>query len=171
MGGQIRVGADGSFVVNGVRPGITKIILPPFPAQKEFSLIRVEVDGVPHTQEFEIQPGQNPGPIRVILSQGSFVINGLIQVEGGELPADTRFHIVLRRAETQTLVGLPARSDSRGRFRIEGLPAGEYDVEVRSFVPNGASFPLSTRKTVTISGDINDFVITLDASKRKEGQE
>jgi protocatechuate 3,4-dioxygenase beta subunit len=169
-GNQIRVGADGSFVVNGVQPGKVRIFLPPYPGQKAFSLDRVEVDGVTSTQEFEIHPGQTPGAIRVFLSHGSFVISGRVEVEG-EVPADTVFFIAALRPGTKTPVGQSVMADSRRRFRIEGLPAGEYDVEARSFVLNRPGNLLSTRKTVAISANVNDFVLTLDATKRKEEQQ
>jgi protocatechuate 3,4-dioxygenase beta subunit len=170
-GGQIRVGVDGSFVVNGLRPGKVNIVLQ-HPGRKTFSINRVEVDGVSYSDGVQIEVGQNLSGVKVVLAHAAFVISGVIQVEGVEVPADTGFWITVRRPGTVAGATMPVRADARRRFRIEGLPAGEYDIYVSPFgTSDSVYFPPGQKKTVTLSGNLTDLVITLNASKSKKGQQ
>jgi hypothetical protein len=170
-GRQVKIGADGSFVANGLRAGKLRISLPPYPFQKEFSLNRVEIDGVSSSEGIEVQTGQNLVGVRVVVSHGSFTMTGQINVEGGEIPAEARFFVAARRAGADASMRIQVYADSRRRFRIEGLSSGEYEIEVRGFVVSDAMRPISAKKSVTVSGDLSDVVITVDVAPKKDGQQ
>jgi hypothetical protein len=137
----VRIAPDGSFRVGGLQPGKIRLQISSFPVQKGFTLARVERDGVEQSGFFEIAAGEHINGVRMIITHGNLSVRGQIKVDGGTLPEETRFQVALRKQSGS--VQVPPRptvvtSDERGRFLIDGLAAGEYELTIIPLRPNQA---------------------------------
>ncbi|HET9528860.1 MAG TPA: hypothetical protein VFQ92_00800, partial [Blastocatellia bacterium] len=124
---------DGSFRIGGLQPGKVRLQISSFPVQKGFTLARVERDGIEQTGFFEIAAGEHITGVRMIITHGNLIVRGQIRVEGGTLPEDLRFQVAMHKQTGS--VQTPSRpavvmSDERGRFLIDGLSAGDYEIRV-----------------------------------------
>ena len=180
----IRINSDGSFQVTGLRTGKVRISLAGFGYQpaKGFSLIRVERDGLPQRDGIDVRAGETVSGVRMVIGYGTCVIRGQVKVQGGELTPETRFRIMARRLESDSQ---PAGTlaDARGRFSIEGLLPGEYEVSVSPMfltpsspgappppgrVPNR---PPVKQKVTVANGVETEVTLVLDlAAKDKDGE-
>jgi len=167
MGGA-SIGADGHFSLSGLKPGIVTLLtsagnLKPLPY-----ILRVEKDGVEIKDGIEVKSGEKVTGIRVVMSYGSGGIRGQINVVGGALPEGAEFMISARHKDAFNYYG-HAKVDSKGRFVIEGLIAGEYEVAASANPQNGTgqSFYASQRVQVT-DGAETPITLTLDLGQKKK---
>jgi hypothetical protein len=165
--GAMAIGADGSFHLTGLGPGKVRMVISPYRSPRGFSLLRVERDGVEQPDGIELTAGAQISGVRVVVAYGTGVIRGELRVEGGVLPPGIKFYATaLRRPEDAR--ANTAMVDTRGRFLIEGLATGQYEVSVQPAValesPNAPAKELLTaKKSVAVtSGTESDVVITLD---------
>jgi len=129
--GSIRINADGSFRITGLRAGKVGIILSNYPPlTKGFSLLRVERDGIKQTPGIDVGAGQNVSGVRVVIGYGTGVIRGQLQFQNGERTPDMRFRVSTRRLDETSPMPVWSEVDARGRFSVEGLMAGEYEIVV-----------------------------------------
>jgi protocatechuate 3,4-dioxygenase beta subunit len=168
---QVSINQDGSFLVGGVRPGVAKFTLVNFPGGGVgFRLSRVEQDGTPLSDGIEVHAGAMITDIRVVLTYGSCVINGQVVAEGQEMPPGARWVVVATTkngTQPQTATGYV---DARLRFRIDGLPPGEY--QLRLIRSGGGLTSQIPEMTVTLVDGVTDIVFTVDSSAtRKEGDQ
>jgi protocatechuate 3,4-dioxygenase beta subunit len=132
---NVKISPDGSFRIKGLRPGKARIFLSTRPALPGFTLARVEREGIP-VREIEITPGAQVTGIRAIIEYGSGSVRGLVKVENGMLPEEARVLIsARRRGDTAGPANRGAQVDSRGRFLIEGMTTGEYELTLQVFIP------------------------------------
>ncbi len=171
---RARISIDGSFQLRGLRTGraILKI------QDLDLSIKRVERAGVPQSQGIEIGPGEQLTDLRVIMAFASGVIRGQVKVEGGSLPKGARLSVAARR---QTDVGDPsdddddtdAEVDAAGRFVLEGLIPGEYEVTLTVLFNPAAPAPVRqvrlVRQQAVVMGDSpTEMVLILDLGKTRE---
>jgi hypothetical protein len=160
------IGLDGSFRLAGLGSGNLNFnignLSGPLPP-KGFNIARLERDGVTLARGIEIKDGEQVTGVRVVLSYGSAVIRGVIKLEDGPLPQGTRASINLVKAGERGTIVRPPVVDERGRFLIEGVPAGSY--ELMTFIsntiqPSGARM---FKQPVTVQdGSTTDVTITID---------
>lgn len=148
----IMVNADGSFRINGVRAGKVRLFMNSWPPPKGLSLLRVERDGVEQRAGIlEVPAGGEVTGVRLVFEYGAGVVRGQVRVENGQLPEDMHFYVTAHRPGTSE-TSLPGTEvDARGRFVLEGLPPGEYQLRlVGGRGPNGPRFqPVSQNVSVT----------------------
>ncbi|HEX8292415.1 MAG TPA: carboxypeptidase-like regulatory domain-containing protein, partial [Pyrinomonadaceae bacterium] len=132
----VNVNPDGSFRVTGLSPG--RLTLGTMSeAVKGLSTTRVELNGANVGGGFEVAEGAQVTGLRIVMTYGTATLVGQTSFVNGTPPPGARVMATAR------LVGQPPGSsfgrsvevDARGYFRIEGLPAGEYDVTVFLFAP------------------------------------
>jgi protocatechuate 3,4-dioxygenase beta subunit len=162
--GLARVGLDGGFRLGGLRPGKVRIQLGNFPPIKGISLLRVELEGVEQRDGIEIGPGENLTGVRLVIGHGTGIVRGQVKIEGGDKPPNARLLVTARRQNSHiSLGGGSAQVDARGRFSLEGLVPGEYEVVVRLMVPPpppppnappGVPPPPSTARPVSASQNV-----------------
>jgi protocatechuate 3,4-dioxygenase beta subunit len=169
---NVRLAPDGSFRITGLRPGKARLHLSTYPPIPGFALARVEREGVAQ-REIEIAPGAQVTGIRVVIEYGTGAVRGVVKVEGGQLPENARMIVSARRrgdaAASPSSRG--AQVDARGRFLIEGMPSGEYELTLQAYIPGAQRRFTPTRQNVTvINGTEAEVTLVFDPnSKEPEG--
>lgn len=167
------IAADGSFQLEGLRPGKVQISIGAFSSggMQGYTISRITSSaGEVTNRQIELAQGQNVSGIRIYLQFGTGVLKGDVKITGGTLPPDASMMVFLQSENQPGRVG--AQVDSRGRFTISGLPAGTYVavLQVMAFGPNsGSGIPKPVRQSVTVTDDSESQIsFTLDLA-RKEG--
>jgi hypothetical protein len=122
------VNSDGSFIVSDLRPGKARLSFAPpvMGAPLPIAYLRTEQNGVTLPREFEIKPGQQIQGLKVIFAYATGSIHGVIRGNG-----DWRGRCMARLKDNLDVLAL-VMMDASGRFLIEHLPAGEYDLSCSS---------------------------------------
>lgn len=128
QGNTSRLDATGNFQLTGLQPG--KLEFNVWSEEKGLRLARLERGGVPFDNPLEVKEGDAITDLKLILSYGSGKIRGQVQFEGGDMPEDQSFFVEVGRSGVPASYG--SEVDARGRFLIEGLSAGTYEVIVKS---------------------------------------
>lgn len=171
---RARVASDGTFQITGVRPGKSRLFLSTYPPLEGFTLARVERDGVPQN-ELEVAQGTQVTGIRIVIEYGTGSIRGLVRVAGDILPDGMRMMVNIRplASDGASPQMRPAQVDARGRFLIEGLPAGEYEVTVLTLITRGAPRRAPhLKQNVTVTNGVESevtFDVDLSAQPKEGG--
>ncbi|HZI87930.1 MAG TPA: carboxypeptidase-like regulatory domain-containing protein [Pyrinomonadaceae bacterium] len=171
FGESARVGADGSFHMTGLSDGVVTFSLGSTvgPMAQGLSIARVELNGIVQARGLEIKGDESIIGVRLVLKFLSGVIRGAIKATNGDFPPGTHFSAVLRNPSTDSPGPLkPAIVDSRGRFFIDGLADGTYEivVYVTVFGPNTPRKSFTAKQPATIlDGNVTDVVVTVDLSE------
>lgn len=166
---------DGTFRATGIRPG--KIRLGANVSNPNVPLVmsRFERDGVEIPPALEITAGEQVTGIKVVMIYGSGIIRGQLAVVGGTLPPDAQFLVSALRMNAAVRTGSrPAQVDARGKFVLEGLAPGEYELILSPLARNGISpnsMPRSVRQKVTVGPGETPVTLTIDLSEKKEGRQ
>ncbi|HEY0406672.1 MAG TPA: carboxypeptidase-like regulatory domain-containing protein [Pyrinomonadaceae bacterium] len=164
------VGADGSFQISGLSPGKVRLMLGGWPPPKGYSLLRVERDGVEQRAGImEVAAGSQITGVRIVMEHGTGVVRGQVRVENGELPEGSRLYVSARRP-SQSEPSLPgAEVDSRGRFVMEGLPPGEYQLRMAGRLGTGGQrLPPVTQTVNVTNGAETEVTLTLNLNAKDE---
>jgi hypothetical protein len=168
------VGPDGSFRLTGLGSGYVNFnigtINRPIPP-KGFSIARLERDGVVATRGIELKEGEQLSGVRVVLSYGSAIIRGVVVTENGPLPEGTRVSVSLGKPGERGFGTRPPVVDQRGRFLIEGIPAGTYELTTLVGITTPSTPARVFRQVVTVQeGSSQDVTITVDLSAAPPGR-
>jgi hypothetical protein len=153
---QVRIDPDGSFRTFGLPRGIARFSNS-YPSPKGLALVRVERDGVEQKDGIEVGSDEEISGVKVVFAYGTGSIRGQVKVEGGEITSGTFMYLQIRRAGSSQPLNLRLPPvDLRGRFFIDGLQAGEYELsllfQTRPATP-AAGRPVSKdiKQTVTVA--------------------
>ena len=150
-----QIGADGSFRLTGLGNGPVTITLSgkgnPYPP-KGFSILRVERDGVP-APRIEVKDAEQVTGVKVFVGYGTATIRGVVKIENGSLSANGRIYVYLMRPGEENSNFRWIMVDDRGNFLVEGVPPGQYEVNVS--VMDGR-----VRKSVKQPVSVTDGVVT-----------
>jgi protocatechuate 3,4-dioxygenase beta subunit len=174
---QVTISADGTFRMTGLPPGRASLFIYGYPQPKDIKLARVERDGTPQPTGIEVTPGAEIGNVRVIFEYGSGSVRGQLRVENGTLPEDARTFVFIQKPgddPNARPVGY-SQADVRGRFIVDGLPAGDYVITVRVQLPPvaGRGRLVMAKENVTVSNGMEtEATVVLDLTdKAAEGKE
>jgi hypothetical protein len=107
-----------------------------------------------------VKEGEQITGVRVIVLYGTATLRGFITIENGPLPPGARIFVqILKAGEVPTL--RPPNVDERGRFLLEGLAAGSYELTASVAGGNLKPRPSVKQQVVLQDGIINDVTITL----------
>ncbi len=124
-----KIAADGSFRIDGLRPGKLRIAPNGQRLPAGFMLLRLEHNGVPAGDAIDIEAGVQVAGVRVVVAYGKAVVRGRVNVRGGTLPAGTRLAVLLRRVGSNGATSSQLSPvDERGFFLFEGLAIGDYEL-------------------------------------------
>jgi len=161
--------ADGSFKLAGLRPGRLMFELE-WPKPKGFSLLYVRRDGVEQREGLELKAGERVRNVQVAYAYGNSVVRGEVQFKGGSRPAGVTYVIHAVRPGG-AIAGEPAILDSLGRFQIENLSAGEYELSMSDWSPNAANRSPLAKVTVSVPADGEaKATLVYDMTPKREGQ-
>lgn len=169
---NVKIAPDGSFRLNGLRPGKARLFISNYPPVPGFALGRIERDGIPQ-REIEITAGAQVTGIRVVIEYGTGSVRGVVKVDNGPLPEGARMYVSARRkGET----GQPTRGsqvDSRGRFLLEGLATGEFELTIRTMIPGTPPRRVATvKQNVLVTSGVEaaaTFTVDLNAKEPEGG--
>jgi hypothetical protein len=164
------IGPDGSFYLSGLPPGTINIMFSapgsPFPP-KGFVISKIERDGIFNPRGVEIKQGEQLTGVRVFVAYGTATIRGLVTVENGSLPQNSRIFVRISKPGDQFPNMRPAIVDERRHFLMEGLPAGNFELNIVVNVPGSPPRNLK-REVVVQDGQTTELTINVDLSKPQE---
>lgn len=174
--GSSLIAGDGSFSINGLRPGRANFYLSSVgnPGIRGLIITRVEREGLDVTRTLELQAGQSLADLRVVLIFGTGTIRGTVKFENGAPPPGSRIFIAARR-EGSSANNYNAQPDSRGRFVITNLAAGTYEVTLNLGLPGGPQPPQRRpppppKQFVTVADDAEaEVTFTVDLKAGEGG--
>jgi hypothetical protein len=178
-----RVAGDGSFSLSGLAPGVAIFGL--LENQESiFSIKRIERDGVEIRKDFEIGRGEKINNARIFVAYSNATIRGQVEIAGSNVPEgwhlniwatpigisiDDAGHPAFQSRDAQATV------DDKGRFVLDGLPGGEYELRLHAMVRtapnswrniNGVD-DLKQRVTIR-SGSETQVKFVLDLPRRQQ---
>jgi hypothetical protein len=165
FGYSSNINPDGTFRIGGLQAGVAQLQLG---AQDRalltgFTLARVERGGVvvgPRT--IEVKSGEQISGLRIVVIFGSGIIHGTIKVENGPLPTSARLSVGLGKPG-DPLSMRSGEIDARGRFVLQGVPAGTYELFANVFIPGLRGRQPFTRQSITVSeGSVMDVELVVD---------
>jgi hypothetical protein len=120
--------ADGSFSLQGLPPGEVMFNL----SSNDFTLVRFEFNGPPGNyllEGFPLEAGGHITGLKLYFVEGKGTLIGLIRTKTGPLPENVKC-FVQPEMESNPDYMFGAETDSRGMFRLEGLPPGEVVLHI-----------------------------------------
>lgn len=152
--GSSLIAGDGSFTINGLRPGRAAFSSVGSPGVRGLTITRVEREGVDVTRTLELQAGQSLSDLRVVLIFGTGTIRGTVKFENGMPPPGSRVYISAR-PEGSSASNYGAQLDSRGSFVMTNLAAGTYEVTLSLYTPGAQAQrqPPPMKQFVTVAED------------------
>lgn len=171
---------DGSFHVVGLPPGKAQITLDGFSSPRGFTLLRVERGATEQRDGIEIGAGEQVSDVRLRLAYGSTVVRGQIELrrdgQPAQVPEGGQLYVMLRRmgGVRSSLENIATEVDGRGRFVLENLAAGEYELHATVWIrptsaaPQGSSMT-GGRQIVSVPerGEIN-VTLVFDLSAKPQ---
>ena len=138
-------------------------------------MLRIELNGVDQSKGMEIGAGEQISGLSVVLGCGSGAIRGTLKV-GGTLPPGSRLMVQCVRTEAGNNVRhytQPISPDIRGRFALEGLLPGNYELTAFIFIRPGPGTPSErprfARQTVSASnGAETEVTLVIDLNENKQ---
>jgi hypothetical protein len=171
-----RADQDGRFRIIGAPPGKATLLT----GGGSLYLLGVEGVELDIHKRFEIGPGAEIKDLRIVAGYGRSSIHGVVKLEGGALPPKCYLSVtVIRVAQNEApYIGRSAEVDEKGRFEIEGLLSGAYDVSVGIGVRSGHSVnefyknPPSTTQRISLAfGADSQVNLNLNLSASSEGRQ
>jgi len=174
-----RINADGSFRIDGLRPGKIYFSLINDWKAGSFSINRIEQNGALIPNSLEIGPGEHLSNVRVIVGYGNLTLHGEVKMIGGSLPPHIGIYMNLNpinESENRNTMG--AFVDTRGQFIFQNLTPGDYEIRAicNNYQPGEpvdrslSKFIYSIRQKVSISNNSPKITFVIDLS-RKEGNQ
>ena len=132
---QTFIKPNGTFRVAGIPPGKARIYASVFQGAS-LRMLRIERGGSEIKQDLTIVKGEKITDLQLVFGQGSGVIRGQVQFVNGPLPKGWQLTAQAQRDGNGDVSGLEqafhATVDERGRFVIEGLFTGGYELVIYS---------------------------------------
>ncbi len=176
-----KIGGDGGFRLAGAPPGMMRFQLRGDQASA-FLIKRIERGGAEIRSAFEIRRGEQITGVRIVAAHADGTIRGQVEVAGGKAPEGWEYHIwadpirTTAANESQPAFdsrGGGARADGKGRFVIERLAPGEYELWLSVMVRvsqnewSGAPGTSQVKQRVTVNNGAETTVkFTLDPARR-----
>lgn len=146
--------------------------------------MRVEREGSVQRDGIEVGAGETVSGVRVFIGYGTGVVRGEVIIQGGPLTPDMRVRVMARRLDSNGPVTAGSVPDARGRFSLEGLLAGEYELTVSLMIitpsaPGAAPPPparvvprtLAKQNITVTNGTETQVTLVADlGAKDKEGE-
>ena len=175
-----RINAEGRFRVEGLRAGRLKLNLWNRGLRSPFTLLGVQRGGADAAAGFDLSAGEQVADVRLRVGYGVSILRGQIEIrDGGQpaaLPPGATLDVNARRVGSVAAIGtMPIEVDSRGRFVLEGLMGGEYELSVTGWLAESSATRYG-RRLATVRQKLNvseagetTVTVIYDLSKPSEG--
>ncbi|HEV8427061.1 MAG TPA: carboxypeptidase-like regulatory domain-containing protein [Pyrinomonadaceae bacterium] len=156
----VRIGPDGSFKLTGLSPGVANFGLTSRTfdgTTKQLALVRVERDGMSQPNGITIKDAEQITGVRLVIKSLTGSIRGQVKVEDGELTENARMSIWLKVLDDTPSsprgvnINSSPQIDSRGRFVIEGVAGGTYEINIAVFEPSRFDTSRIFKQQVTVA--------------------
>jgi len=148
----IHVNPDGSFKIAGLTAGMNRLRLwqrndSPLSA---LEIARVEQNGVRQSGDINLKDGEQVAGLRIVAKvvELTGAIRGQIKLENGE-PLRAA-HVIVSISRLNENSSKSSEVDSRGRFLIEGLAEGTYELSLMMAPPGAHALDDVGRQQVTV---------------------
>ncbi len=174
--GGVKIKPDGSFRINGVKPG--KVTIRTYGQARGFSILRIERDGVSQDTGIDVAANDRIVNVRLVLGYGTSAVRGQVKIAGGQLPPDIAISVYLQRLDDSRRVGTGGAVDTRGQFLIEGVIPGEYELRLNVTSRSFSEDILATirakaesfRQRISAGAGETQAVIALDLGQKEGNQ-
>jgi protocatechuate 3,4-dioxygenase beta subunit len=167
----IQVNPDGSFKIAGLTAGMIRLRL----RQRNSStlsaleIVSVDQNGVRQSGDINLKDGEQVAGLRIVakIVELTGAIRGQIKFENGESLRAARVIVSISRLNENSsksrLDGMSSPEvDSRGRFLIERLAAGTYELSVMMAPPGAHALDDVARQQVTVSENrVSEVTVTV----------
>ena len=162
------IGADGSFSMSGVAPGLATFQLA---NSSHFRLVRVERNGVIASRGVDVKEGEGISDVRVFVAFGNATVRGSMEVPKDTLPSGAHFYVTMRNISDDPMVAsgsnLSAEVDARGQFVIEGVFPGTYEISAGIWSPDGRTvFGEKKQQIAVTAGSVNNVTLSMDLNPK-----
>ena len=167
----IQVNADGSFKIAGLTAGMIQLRLWPRNNSplNALEIASVERNGVRQSGDINLKDGEQVAGLRIVAKVVEFTgaIRGQIKFENGEPLRAARVIVSISRLNENSsksrLDGMSSPEvDSRGRFLIERLAAGTYELSVMMAPPGTHALDDIGRQQVTVTENrVSEVTVTV----------
>lgn len=159
------INANGGFRLAGLTSGTAFLsVAPASPETPQVGIVRVERDGIVLPRSFPVQDGEQIGNLRVVVKRFSGAIRGQVKFEDGEMPANSQISVFVTPVENEpdhpgNTQG--AHVDGRGRFSLDGLNAGTYEIRVSVGRDGQAIGPITRQRVVVADNAVSEVTVTI----------
>ena len=161
------VKADGTFSAGGLSPGVLRFsagVWGPTGNSRRLTIARIERDGAAQPNAITIEGAEQIRGIRIVLTNSSGTIRGLVRIVNGTLSPEGRLFADIKASNDPDSHG--TQVDARGHFLIENVGPGTYELGVH-YNDNVLHKFVVARQSVTVTaGETSEVVITLDLADR-----
>lgn len=148
-----QIGADGSFSLRGLQPGKAQIYLNKFFSTSKLAVARIERAGLPVQGGIQIGAGEQIRDVRVVLVNATGIVRGHVKLAGDQIPEDVRLTVEVRSGTGLEMRRSVADVDNNGRFAIEDLLPGEYELLVRPHPEDSVGDEPLLRQALSVRSD------------------
>jgi hypothetical protein len=175
-----KIAVDGSFHLSGLAPGMASFELQN-DQENIFSIKRIERDGADIRNAMEIGRSEQITGVRIILAHNNGTIRGQVEIAGGKLPEGWQLNVsaypvvvtdIDRVNPAYQSGGGSTFADEKGRFVIENLAAGEYELTLtpmkRVEHNQWSGESEANHRVIVRSGAETTVKLTLDLARRQQ---
>lgn len=158
------INQDLGFRIGGLEAGILNFgIIGP-----KFYAVRVERAGVVQPQGIELKDREQITGLRVIVNYATGAIQGVVKLDSGPIPANSQVYVSVKRPGdfpgTFSGYNESTQVDARGRFFVEGLLPGTYEVTAAYASDARTRWGRVTQQVVVTNGAVANVTLTVDTS-------
>ena len=161
---------DGSFQISGLGAGTIQFNVSQMGRGevKSVSIVRLERDGIVQPHGINLKEGEVVTGLRLVVKYLTGGIRGQVKFEGSDSVPASRISVWLNLVDDGSGVprmgphNSPSQVDSRGRFLVEGLAAGTYEVNVGLFdAGRYDTTQIYKQQVIVTDNNVSDVVITV----------
>jgi hypothetical protein len=166
-----RVAPDGSFKIGGLAGGNARLALAVENrlGSGEIDVVSIEQNGVLQPNTINLNDGEQVNGLRVVVRYNNFTgaISGQLKFEDGEPPPGTEIMVSVNPLEEKPSRSPFGRSgnspqvDSRGRFLIQHLEPGTYEVSVTVFARGQPRYSIPKQQVNVTNNAVTDVTLTV----------
>ena len=164
----ISISRDGTFRIGALPAGTARLSVYNFraPNSSHTGILRIERNGVVQPNSFEIQAGEEVSGLRLIVAEFDGSIRGMVKWDNDEAPVLRDVYVSMVRIDDsgtkpESLGVGPHQWDSRGRFFVEGLAPGTYEVQAQALQRSAPTGIVAKQQVTVTNNSITEVTLIL----------